>query len=325
MKDSFDQNASLVPPASSIKNEVSRASVQRQVRAERKRSQDSPVALFDETLAATFDNVTVQAILDALTHLQLPLPEHNVEFIRAYEGAIFCSNDYGMVVRIEPVDTALKMNVLRNREISRIDDNPWILQPIGSITAGSAVIEICPGVHTTDRNRDLDVLDDGLRDTGACFYDLSSSNAGRLPLKTPAFPDGIPVVIDRLAVKRLSAKTRKIRHALTKMQLAASPQQTLYADLQAKFRDAWPPGVATPDAAKMHNFWHAMRDAKDKGILVAGWNANIDDTYKIIDARLSAVAYDQRLRRHFKAVAQNIKRPTGAGLRTSSTPKPGKK
>lgn len=325
MKDSFDHNAPPVPSAATP-DEVSRASVQRMVREERKRSETSPIALFKQTLTETFDVLTVDAIIDAFEKLHLPLPEHNVEFIRAYEGAIFCSNDYGMVVRVEPVEADMKMNRGRSKpHVERINDNPWILQPIGSIKAGDAIIEICPGVHTTDKNRDLDVLDTGLRRTGANFYDLSCTNAGRLPIATPEFPDGVPVVIDRLAVKRLSANTKNIRRALDTMKVDISPQRTLYDGLKRKFRSAWPKGATAPDPAKMQEFWRAMRDAKNKGILVAGWNEKIDDTYKIVDARVSAVAYDQRLRKHFRAAAQKAKATTGAGLRTSSAPKPRKK
>lgn len=324
MKDSFDKSARSGPSVL-VTDQVSHATVQRHVREERKRSQDAPVALFRETLAETFEDDTVAAILSAFEHLQLPLPEHNVEFIRAYEGAIFCSNDYGMVVRVEPIDEKIKMNNGAPPHVERIDDNPWILQPLGSVVAGDVIIEICPGVHTTDKTRDLDVLHDGLRRTGANFYDLSCTNAGRLPFVTSEFPDGVPVVIDRLAVKRLTASTRNIARALQTMKVGISPQRTLYSGLKRKFRRAWPKGATAPDPARMQEFWRAMREAKSKGLLVAGWNEKIDDTYKIVDARISATAYDQRLRKHFKSAAAKETPTTGANLRTSSAPKPRKK
>ena len=327
MKDVFDSSADAIARIAPSAEAVTHESVQRLVRAERRRSKASPVARFEETLANTFDTDTVTAILGAVEKLQLPLPDDNVEFLRAYEGALFFSNDYGMVVRIEALDENIKLGRTDPMPIQRVNDNPWILQPIGSVTAGNAIIEICPGVHTTDNGRDLDNIEAALRRTGAKLYDAGCSNLGRLPIATPEFPDGIPVVIDRLAVKRLTGSTRNIARAIENMGVDIAPQKTLYADLKKKFRHAWPKGADAPHPERMLEFWAAMRQARAAGILVAGWNEKIKDEYKIIDARISAAAYDGRLRKHFKAVAKKVKvaKPTtGAGLRTSSAPKPGK-
>lgn len=319
----FDHIVTPVASASDVKPDT----VRKQVAAERQRSKNAPVANFEETLINTFDADTVSAIMQTLAHLQLPIPDENVEFLRAYEGAIFFSNQYGMVVRIEPIDKNIKLGTCARQPVVRINDNPWVLQPIGSIVAGEAIVEICPGVHTTDQSSDLTALAQGLKRTGAHLYDLSCSNIGRLPIATKNFPDGIPVVLDRLSVQRLTSTTRNIRNALQDMHIDVAPQKQLYGALKRLFSQAWPKDAMIPDATKMAEFWRAMGKAAQDGVLVAGWNARIKDEYKIIDARISATAYDQKLRKSFRAAAtrKTGKATTGANLRTSSGQAPGKK
>jgi len=75
------------------------------------------------------------------------------------------------------------------------------------------------------------------------------------------------------------------------------PQEILYGDLRQAFAKAWAKGAKSPDAAKMQAFWRKVRQAKEEGRMVAGWNepGQLPDEYqykKTGKALISAQAYD---------------------------------
>lgn len=292
-------------PLTAGRASYSRSSLNRQLQAERHFSAQNPMENFGRALSRHFDADTIAQIARTFERLQLPLPASDIEFLNGYEGAILFSNTYGMVLRIERLDD----DILIDDSVARVDDNPWVLKPIASLRAGRAIIEICPGVHTTDRRLDSSILEFELKRTGAKFYDASPTNAGLLPIRTPQYPNGVPVVIDRLAVAKLSARARKVAEALRRMGIRQSPQNLLYADLRESFAKAWPKGRRLPDPQKMAAFWQLMREHREAGILVAGWNEKSKDTYKATSARIAAASYDQTLRRAFKAAQERDKPP----------------
>lgn len=287
----------------------SRQDLSAEMLEERRMSTETPMPGFDAALARHFNPQTIAAIYETLARLQLPAPMADIEFLAGTEGVLLFSNRYGMTLRIERPDADIRLG---ETQLGRIDDNPWILQPIASITAGGAVMEICPGVHTTDNSGDSRTLESELAATGADFYDCGTCNAGRLPVATPLFPSGIPVVIDRLAVRKLSQTPTDIARALARMGTDACPQALLYKELRDAFAAAWPEGAPAPDPAAIKVFWKMMQMHRGHGLLVAGWNEKISDDYKITTARIAAAAYDQRLTQAFKQAKKMKKRQAAA-------------
>jgi hypothetical protein len=214
-----------------------------------------------------FDCETTRNVIKAFQQMGLPAPEQHNEFMHGSEGRVVFLNDYGLVIRIEENN-------------SRINDSPWVLQPIASIKAGEAVIEICPAVHFEPDERNRDALRELLLQDGIKFWDPGAKNMGRLPIKTPHFPDGVPVVIDRPSVYRLTEDSMELREALlrkkqddaAKYREAAEIQKKLYAPLQQLFRECW------SEPRRMERFWKECASFVQQGKLVAGWNETDDDS-----------------------------------------------
>lgn len=259
-------------------------------------SNAKPHGEFFDYLKTKFGNDTAAEVIDVFQKMGLPVPEDACEFMPGTEGAIVFLNPYGLVLRVE----------FKNSKVSpspdywafdRIDDNPWILQPLASIKAGAAIIEVCPGCAFDASQQSLHFLTGELWKDKIDFWDKSLGNMGRIPVATPQFPKGIPVIIDRLAVKFLVDSVAPIKTALEK-QAADGAMETiekLYAPLQKSFRQSF------PDKQKMRDFWKLCQSYVQDGKMVAGWNddgANaIDDIdlKKTKSAKGIAQVYESRL------------------------------
>lgn len=236
-------------------------------------------------LERMFGRETAGVVDRVLRKLGLPVPEHYGEYLAATEGALLFLNDHGIVIRIE--------NGIPDGA-ERINSNPRILQPLGSIKAGSAIIEICPGCHPCEIRQQAYDLQDHLMQDGVRFWDIKLINVGILPLKTPAFPEGVPVVIDRLAVDWLTESVAPVAEALERR---VDHQKEIYGDLQTQFSAAWPDGNEDPDTEKMQAFWEACRAAHDRGLLVAGWNEGHAIPGKVMSVRNAARVYSEKCKR----------------------------
>ena len=235
---------------------------------------------------------TAKAVARVFTALALPMPDCRNDFLEATEGALVFSSAYGVVIRIEHAR-------LNPKSATRINNNPWILQPLATFRAGKAVVEVCPGIDTTKDHDDVVAVDCGLRRTGVNFWDAgggldgnySTGNVGILPFKTPEFPKGIPVMIDRLAATQLTKSVEGIKDALAEMGVKADPQKALYAPLRKELRAAY------GDAAAMKKFWKSCEKQTQKGLLIAGWDhLENDDGWKQEIAADSAHYYDAKLK-----------------------------
>ena len=221
-------------------------------------------------LRSKFDVITTLNILDEFQKMGLPLPQGKEEFLSGLEGVLVFLNKYGLVIRLE-VANFRRMPKLDSSKTyynpDRIDDNAWILKPLASLKVGMAVIEICPGCHQETKIANNEYLRKKLEKQGLEFWDYKLSNVGRVPVKTVRFPEGIPVVIDRGALNRLTDSIKPVRELLVLAdQEAAEAQESLYAPLRQAFDDAW------PDTVKMKQFWKLCRSYVREGKLVAGWN-----------------------------------------------------
>ena len=221
-----------------------------------------PETDFFTYLAGEFNRDTALRVWEAFQKMNLPPPQKEAEFLKGLEGGLVFLNKYGLVIRIE-IAEADKAAFGPDR----IDDNAWILKPLASIDAGKAVIEICPGCHQATSKAQNEGLRDRLQKQNIDFWDYKFSNIGHIPIKTVHFPEGVPIVIDRLAARRLTESIEPIHAALQSMNNEViAAQEKLYAPLRQAFDEAW------QDAKKMEQFWTLCQGHVQEGKLVAGWN-----------------------------------------------------
>lgn len=222
---------------------------------------------------------TVAAIVSTFDKLKLPLPESADESLDGTEGFMVFLDAFGVVLRIE------SKNATR---AERVDDNARILRPLGSIDAGEVIIEICPGTHAGKSKPASNFLKKALKEEGVDFWDDGVPNIGHLPLATPEFPEGVPVVIDRLAVRRLTNAAKSIRPML-------DIQEKIYGSLRLAFANAWPEGMDFPVA--MTGFWEKCHDFRLAGKLVDGWNETVPagKYSRVAKVQQAALRYGQRL------------------------------
>jgi hypothetical protein len=247
-----------------------------------------PDTYFVRYLRRNFDEDTARDVLKAFKQMGLPAPEKSAEFVEGTDGGLLFLNRYGLVIRIEPEETK---NSTSHRIYDRVNDSPWVLNPLASIPAGQAVIEICPGCEIeNDEEKGCGLLNEKLEKQGLSMDDWSSGNTGFIPVKTLRFPEGIPVVIDRGAVRRLTESIAPVKTAMDEeAREATAAIEMLYGPLRQSFNEAW------PDPQKMGEFWRLCRSYERDGRLVAGWN-KAKQEYKTSMATWTAKAYEYRLR-----------------------------
>jgi len=247
------------------------------------------------------DKTTTSAVLDVFEKMEVPIPETGDEFMDGTEGALVFLNRYGLVIRIERESDFKESSFMPDR----INDSPWILKPLASINAGKVVIEICPGCFQEKGREKLADLFGKLYVQNIKFWDTKFSNIGRVPVNAKCFPEGILVVIDRLAVARLTDSMASVRLSLEELEEvreAGEAQEKLYGPLRQAFDTAWSDNQE-PDNQKMKQFWDICRKYKKEEKLVAGWNEpqSFDDE-KVIEAKNVAAVYEDRL----KSVEQTV-------------------
>lgn len=250
-----------------------------------------PETDFARYLASSFDEDTACRVLDTFAKLGLPAPETQGEFVAGTDGGLVFLNRYGVVLRIEKKDTS---DTSAQFWSDRVNDNPLILRPLATLSAGQAHIEICPGCHTTNDQSESRYLQAVLREQGINYWDEGAHNIGRVPVKTSSFPQGLSVVVDRGAVNELTTKADVARRALTRQsaetRAAEQALEGLYGGLCRRFVDCW------EGRREMQDFWGLCAKYTAAGKLVAGWNeATPGDAQKKQQAITAAARYDSRL------------------------------
>ena len=209
------------------------------------------------------DPGTALKVIKAFEQMGLPAPEETKEAAHSeHGGKIIFINDCGLVIRIE------------EGYWERINGSPWIIQPIASIKIGELIMEIIPAANYEADESNSHALRELLLQEGFHFWDYGARNVGRIPVNTPRFPDGIPVVIDRPGVNRLPADDERVLQArlrmtkedIEKYKEAVQAQNKLYAPLRQLFSECW------PDPKKMECFLDECRRYVREGKFIAGWN-----------------------------------------------------
>jgi hypothetical protein len=167
---------------------------------------------FEKALKERFKPATVAEILDTLEKMQIPLPQDEAQFLTSQEGMLIFSNRHGVMLRIEkewggiPDDEGFLIGTA-----VRANDSAWMLQPLGAVKAGEAVVEIIPGIHYESSDAESRKLYWKMWSDGYTYWDDRVDNIGRLP-KLPG-PD-TAVIVDRLAATPLTSGAEAARRLL---------------------------------------------------------------------------------------------------------------
>lgn len=243
--------------------------------------------------------IDFRQVKDLFDKLQLPLPDKG-EYLSATDGCLVFLNRYGIVIRIEVKNTSAS-----HFHWQRINDNPYVLQPLASLEVKGGIVEICPGCHNMDSESRVRSLSRELEKSGVRLWDDETHNVGTLPIRSVKFPMGVPVVVDRLAVQDLTQNVRQVtnlflraaKQGMRLLHLERRPdfQEVLYGPLRKSFSETWPAGKEKPDPGMIREFWGLCQQYLHKGILVTGWNEDRTDKYKLLRARLAASRYARKL------------------------------
>lgn len=248
-------------------------------------------------------------VLTALARIQLPAPQEAREFLEGRDAIMIFANKYGLVLRI-----LLKQDA---DNIASANNTPWVSKPIAVLDAGRAVVEICAGGKQETKKENIEALRKELENEGRNFWDHKFSNVARAPIRTPRFPDGVTIVIDRGAVSTLSNSIEPVKNGLSEAaKEAAAALDELYAPLKKAFEEGLKAGW------KMEKFWSLCETYVQDGKLAAGWNepqcedainefCNWGNNKKTFLASQAAKHYEERLSKE-RASAQRVSSPAAA-------------
>lgn len=213
-------------------------------------------------------------VVSVFSKLDIPLPQQG-EFIVGRKGFLVFLSRYGVTLRIEDKND---IHV----------PHPLMLKPIGTLETRKSHIEICPGTRLGVEYEDRRKLMDILKVDGVKMDDDTEFNYGYLPIKTEEFPRGVPVVLDRGALRLEWNKESGLEGAASRRDIRAmkriyakleaewqnspyaSMQSELYGELITKFKQWSHSGVAAKTDA-INSFWSAC-EASKQSLLDDGWS-----------------------------------------------------
>lgn len=247
---------------------------------------------FTEDLIETFGAETANAVQMMYSLLCLPSPDGHDEYLTSQEGMIVLLSQFGLVIRIEAKEESLSYEMGSGWQ--RVDDHPLVLQTLGSVDCGKALVEICPAVPVGLDQETLDLLAEDLKQDGINYHDKYGPNSGYI------INDGkkTPLVIDRLGVARLGEGRKSAQELLQK-----------HGDPQGKFqplRDAFSHAINQPTMKSkrrsLQYFMNLCRQFKENGDLVCGWekspdgrDANLGVDHKTLEAQHAARNYATKM------------------------------
>jgi hypothetical protein len=175
-----------------------------------------------------------RAAAQVLAALELPDPAPG-EYLEGNEARQIFLDDYGLVIR-----AGRRLNVPENQLILA----PLRATPPVRHRGALHVLELMPGIRAglEDATETYDVHK-SLRACGIDYWDAQSANGGYLPIRDEYYPNGIPVVLDRGAVRRglepgAMQKFRPVSYRGT--------QADIYAPLLKKLARGWPASAPLP-------------------------------------------------------------------------------
>lgn len=227
-----------------------------------------------DRISKTHDTKAGDAVAAFFDAANMPIPQSCEYTITAEDGFIVFLDDPACVLRGIP----------KNKSNTR--EAPSLISPLLSKSAANINIDLYPGVRTPIDPMKVYQLIFSSRTHGYNYWDIAPANGGYLPLSTPKYPHGIPIVIDHGAVTEAFLTTYHIRtllkkHGILKSRQPENPQDALYKELREHFHNAWPDTAKTPDHALLDKAWALcvsktkeeikLHDGTNTTLLTADW------------------------------------------------------
>lgn len=155
--------------------------------------------VFVRGLRKYFDQDTTDKVMHVLRALQVPIPQEEEQYMPSQAGILLFSNTHGVMIRIEtPTSFVPDDEGFSTGTAVRANDSAWVLQPLATVKAGKALVEVVPGIHAETDDVESRKLYWKLWADGYTYWDERLDNVGRLPA-VKGQEEGTPVVLDRLA------------------------------------------------------------------------------------------------------------------------------
>jgi hypothetical protein len=232
-----------------------------------------------------FGRGAAQGLVTLMRGMNLPEAYHG-QFLEGTEANLLFLNKYGLVIRAGQNAFNLQHDL--------------ILKPLGAFNSfedrSHAVIEIIPGVDgVIDSISDHNLLGECLWTDGIDFWDAQMANAGYIRYgEIPGLPNGIPVVVDRGAVKdKIFSDEWRKRHNPSGAGLRANfnhealngVQERLFQPYKSLLALAWPQQTSV-NPEIMTAFLQSCEKAKKEGILSSNWGGTGRDekSSKVVSA-----------------------------------------
>lgn len=215
-------------------------------------------------IAERFDDKIKEQIVEVLEKLNIFIPDSKDLFRRGYDGNMIFMEDYGVVLKIEPLVSRKKSRAAR-RALAHDVLQPFFQVRIRNITVdlfpGTGIVEIpystVKGIIKRFNKRNINPCD------------TASRNLGQLPngeivsIDTHAQYDAL--LSSGTKIKGISATKEVIRQRREKFK--GCDQEKLYLPLKIAFKEAYESG----DKDQMDQAWELCRKFKEDGLLISGW------------------------------------------------------
>jgi len=246
-------------------------------------------------------------IFQAFDQLMLPVPD---------EGEYIHTNDEGYLTFIDFAGCAVRVTEKKIHTCSFPARSDHILQPLVRFNAGNYVVDVLPGVNLPAYDMgDWDMTVWSERMEGQItplmvlqdyrLYDTNPYNFGVLPIKTAAFPDGYPVLIDPDTVTDRAYHLKPLKQFFARLGIKEGFQPTrqtplqarLFGDLHHAFAQACQAKNPLTASSLMQAAWKQCHRAQQEGRLIANWHRPLTGyaDEKIIKAADVATAYSARI------------------------------
>lgn len=204
--------------------------------------------------------------MDVLEMMCLPEPTRS-SFYYGNEADFVFLDRLGLAIRVGYQESKDGADVVLPAE------HDLVIAPWKQIHLSRSTLELLPlvdiGQNRHEVERDLTFLGDELSKAGQDFWDTSKhDNIGYLPVFKDRFSQGLPVVIDRGAVKATEAcRTAPLTPAFSQATFYTGVQEALYRPLTDRLERAWPEDTDIRDVCRpmLLDFCSACKDNRGLG------------------------------------------------------------
>lgn len=202
--------------------------------------------------------------------LHLAVPDRG-EYTRSWDG--------GYLVFINPAACVIR---LTHKSVIPDVADPHIQRPLGMLHADELRMDLNPGMICPIDPRDARALSKRFRDAGILLWDEKTHNFGYRP-GTHNSGEKVPVLIDHASVIDLSQSVSAIQrivqaktiivneYLVSNLPIKEAPTLATWKDPYEVLREGFSKSWNSDHPQSVRNFWEMAINAKNEGLLVAGW------------------------------------------------------